>query len=62
MIGELSLNNIKNLIDRRRLHQAGSKQKQKWEKRIAEHLKIEPHDVIVNKLRRPKSQLWKPKL
>ena len=51
MIGELSLNNIKNLIDRRRLHQAGGKQKQKWEKRIAEHLKIDPHDVIVNKLR-----------
>ena len=50
MIGELSLNNIKNPIDNRRLHQAEGKQIRKWEERIAEDLAINPDDVIVNKL------------
>ena len=49
-IGELSLNNVKNPIDKRRLHQADDKQKQKWEKRIAEHLELGSDYVIVNKL------------
>ena len=50
MIGELSLNSIKNPIDNRRLHQAEGKQIRKWEERIAEDLAIDPDDVIVNKL------------
>lgn len=50
MISELSLSNITNLIDHRRLHQADDNLKQNWEIRIAEHLKIDPDDVIVNKL------------
>ena len=51
MIGELSLKNIKNPIDNRRLHQADGEQKRKWEERIAEDLEIDPDDVIVNTLR-----------
>ena len=50
MIGELSLNNIKNPIDKRQLYQAGDDQIRKWEERIAEDLEIDPDDVIVNKL------------
>ncbi len=50
MIGELSLNNIQNPIDNRRLHQADGEQIRKWERRIAEDLEIDPDDVIVNKL------------
>ena len=50
MIGELSLNSIKNPIDKRRLYQADDDQIRKWEERIAEDLEIDPDDVIVKKL------------
>ena len=50
MIGELSLNNIKNPIDNRRIHQADGEQIRKWEERIAEDFVIDPYDVIVKKL------------
>ncbi len=50
IIGEVSLNNIKNPIDKRRLYQADDDQIRKWEERIAEDLEIDPNDVIVKKL------------
>ncbi len=49
-IGELSLSDVKNPIDKRRIHQADEKQKRKWEEEIAEHIEIESDYVIVNKL------------
>lgn len=49
MIGELSLKDVKNPIDKRRLHQADDKHKRKWEEGIAKHLKIDADYVIVNK-------------
>ena len=50
MIAEVSLNNIKNPIDWRRLHQADDKQTRNWEGRIAEEIGVDPDDVIVNEL------------
>ncbi len=49
MIGELSLKDVKNPIDKRRLHQVDGKHKRKWEEEIAEHLEIDADYVIVNK-------------
>ena len=50
MVGELPLKDIKSPTVRKRPHQTDDEQKQKWEKRIAAHLKIDPDYVIVNKL------------
>ena len=50
MIGELSLNNIKNPRDNMRIHQADGEQIRKWEEKIAEDFKIDPYEVIVKKL------------
>ena len=50
MIGELPLKSVDNAPAKRRLLQMDDEQKQKWEKRIAEHLEIDPDYVIVNKL------------
>lgn len=49
-IGELSLNDVMNPIDKRRIHQADEMQKRKWEEGIAEILEIESDFVIVKKL------------
>ena len=50
MIGELSLKDVDDSIDRKRFLQMDAKQKRNCEKRIASYLKIDPDDVIVNKL------------
>ena len=50
MIGEIPLKDIKSPTARKRPHQTDNEQRQKWEKRIAAHLKIDPDYVIVNKL------------
>ena len=53
MIGELPLKDVDSAPAKRRLLQMDdeqNEQKRKWEKRIAEHLKIDPDYVIVNKL------------
>ena len=50
MIGELSLKDVDDAIDRLQLLQMNDEQKRNQEERIAKHLKIDPDDVIVNKL------------
>ena len=50
MIGELSLKDVDDSIDRKRLLQMDDTQKRNLEVRIAEHLKIDPDDVIINRL------------
>ena len=50
MIGELPLKDVDDAIDRSQLLQMDDEQKRNREERIAEHLKIDPDDVIVNKL------------
>ena len=50
MVGELPLKDIKSPTVRKRPHQTDDDQKRKWEKQIAEDLKIDPDDIIVNKL------------
>ena len=50
MIGELPLKDVDDSIDRKRLAQIDDLQKRNLEERIAEYLKIDPDDVIVNKL------------
>ena len=50
MIGELPLKDVDSAPAMRRLLQMDDEQKRKWEERIAEHLKIDPDYVIVNKL------------
>ena len=50
MIGELSLKDVDDAIDRSQLLQMDDEQKRNREERIAKHLKIDPDDVIVNKL------------
>ena len=50
MIGELSLKDVDDAIDRLQLLQMNDEQKRNREERIAKHLKIDPDDVIVNKL------------
>ena len=53
MIGELPLKDVDSAPAKRRLLQMNdeqNEQKRKWEERIAEHLKIDPDYVIVNKL------------
>jgi HD superfamily phosphohydrolase len=50
VIGELSLKDVDDAIDRSQLLQMDDEQKRNREERIAKHLKIDPDDVIVNKL------------
>ena len=50
MIAEVPLNDVKNPIQKRRLHQAEDEQERNWEQQIAEHLRIDSDDVIVNKI------------
>ena len=50
MIGELPLKEVASATATRRLLEMGDEQKQQWEKKIAEHLKIDSDWVIVNKL------------
>ena len=50
MIGELPLKDVDSAPAKRRLLQIDDEQKRKWEEQIAEHLKIDPDYVIVNKL------------
>lgn len=50
MIGELPLKEVDSAPAKRRLLQMGDEQKRKWEERIADHLKIDPDYIIVNKL------------
>ena len=50
MIGELPLKDLDSAPAKRRLLQMRDEQKLNWEKRIAEHLKIDSDCVIVNKL------------
>ena len=57
MAGELPLKDVDSAPAKRRLlqmddeqKQTGNEQKRKWEERIAEHLKIDPDYIIVNKL------------
>ena len=50
MIGELALKDVDDAIAQRRLLQINDGQKQQWEKKIAEYLKIDSDYVIVNKL------------
>ena len=49
MVSELPLNDVTNAILKRRLHFANVDQLRNWEVQIAEHLKIDPDDVIVMK-------------
>ena len=50
VVGELSLKDVDDAIDRSQLLQMDDEQKRNREERIAKHLKIDPDDVIVNKL------------
>ena len=50
VIGELSLKDVDDAIDRLQLLQMDDEQKRNREERIAKHLKIDPDDVIVNTL------------
>ncbi len=49
-IGELPLKDVDSAPAKRRLLQMSNEQRLKWEKQIAEHLKIDSDYVIVNKL------------
>ena len=50
MIGQLPLKDVDSAPAKRQLLQMDDEQKRKWEKGIAEHLKIDSDEVIVNKL------------
>ena len=50
MIGELPLKDVDSAPAKRWLLQMDDEQKRKWEERTAEHLKIDPDYIIVNKL------------
>ena len=57
MVGELPLKGVDSAPAKRRLlqmddepKQTGNEQKRKWEEQIADHLKIDPDYIIVNKL------------